>query len=248
MYGKLWSFEPFVAHRFTARAMLSGTLAMRRMVALTGQDEQVYNGAVYLTNWGIRRPPPPVALPRRSRLTPPDERLLSRPHDLLHLPGGLGSHHLGRLRPPPCHHCPQLTCALRTAPPRLMGGHLDGSAPHCLRFYVDSFRHLRGDDCVLLALRAPRSQRLSHGHSVLERPARMRHGSGLRYGPLDPAHGARLCRRVGPDGRAPAPRASDVGVRGDPRPLRRLLALQQLGSKRDCRWSGISKFESGLGV
>ena len=55
MYGKIWSFEKFEAHRFTARAMLTGTLRLRSMVTLAGHDEQVYNGAVY-TNWGFGVP------------------------------------------------------------------------------------------------------------------------------------------------------------------------------------------------
>lgn len=55
MYGKIWSFEKFEAHRFTAKAMLTGTLRLRSMVTLVGHDEQVYNGAVY-TNWGFGVP------------------------------------------------------------------------------------------------------------------------------------------------------------------------------------------------
>jgi hypothetical protein len=55
MYGKLWCFERFDAHRFTSRAMLGGTLQLRSLVTLTGHDEQVYNGAVY-TNWGFGVP------------------------------------------------------------------------------------------------------------------------------------------------------------------------------------------------
>jgi hypothetical protein len=55
MYGKLWCFEAFDAHRFTARAMLTGTLRLRGVVAMTGHDEQVYDGAVY-TNWGFGVP------------------------------------------------------------------------------------------------------------------------------------------------------------------------------------------------
>jgi hypothetical protein len=55
MYGKIWSFEKFEAHRFTAKAMLTGTLRLRGMVTLAGHDEQVYNGAVY-TNWGFGVP------------------------------------------------------------------------------------------------------------------------------------------------------------------------------------------------
>jgi len=55
MYGKLWCFEKFAAHRFTARAILTGTLRLRSVVALTGHDEQVFNGGVY-TNWGFGVP------------------------------------------------------------------------------------------------------------------------------------------------------------------------------------------------
>jgi hypothetical protein len=55
MYGKIWSFEKFEAHRFTAKAMLTGTLKLRSAVMLAGHDEQIYNGAVY-TNWGFGVP------------------------------------------------------------------------------------------------------------------------------------------------------------------------------------------------
>ena len=55
MYGKIWSFEGKNAHRFTAQAMLTGTLRMRSMITHVGHDEQVYNGAVY-TNWGFGVP------------------------------------------------------------------------------------------------------------------------------------------------------------------------------------------------
>jgi hypothetical protein len=55
MYGKLWCFEKFDAHRFTSRALLSGTLQLRSLVTLAGHDEQVYSGAVY-TNWGFGVP------------------------------------------------------------------------------------------------------------------------------------------------------------------------------------------------
>ncbi len=55
MYGKLWCFENVEAHRFTSRAMLLGTLAMRSRVTLAGHDEQVFHGAVY-TNWGFGVP------------------------------------------------------------------------------------------------------------------------------------------------------------------------------------------------
>jgi hypothetical protein len=55
MYGKIWSFEKFDAHRFTSMAMLTGTLRLRGHVLLAGHDEQVFNGAVY-TNWGFGVP------------------------------------------------------------------------------------------------------------------------------------------------------------------------------------------------
>lgn len=55
MYGKIWCFDTYEAHRFTARAMLTGTLRLRGMVSLAGHDEQVHHGAVY-TNWGYGVP------------------------------------------------------------------------------------------------------------------------------------------------------------------------------------------------
>jgi hypothetical protein len=55
MYGKLWCYEAFDAHRFTSRAMLTGTLRLRSLIAMTGHDEQVFDGAVY-TNWGYGVP------------------------------------------------------------------------------------------------------------------------------------------------------------------------------------------------
>jgi hypothetical protein len=55
MYGKIWCFDTYDAHRFTARAMLTGTLRMRGTVTLAGHDEQVHHGAVY-TNWGYGAP------------------------------------------------------------------------------------------------------------------------------------------------------------------------------------------------
>jgi hypothetical protein len=42
-------------HRYTAMAMLTGTLRLRGSLALLGYDEQVYNGAAY-TNWGFGVP------------------------------------------------------------------------------------------------------------------------------------------------------------------------------------------------
>jgi hypothetical protein len=55
MYGKLWCYDKYDAHRMTARAMLTGTLRLRALVTHAGHDEQVYNGAVY-TNWGYGVP------------------------------------------------------------------------------------------------------------------------------------------------------------------------------------------------
>ncbi len=55
MYGKLWCFERYDAHRMTSRAMLTGTLRLRALVSHAGHDEEVYNGAVY-TNWGFGVP------------------------------------------------------------------------------------------------------------------------------------------------------------------------------------------------
>jgi len=55
MYGKIWCFEAKSPHRFTAKAMLTGTLRLRGMVTHAGHDEQIYNGAVY-TNWGFGVP------------------------------------------------------------------------------------------------------------------------------------------------------------------------------------------------
>ena len=55
MYGKIWCFDTYEAHRFTARAMLTGTMRMRGMVSLAGHDEQVHHGAVY-SNWSYGVP------------------------------------------------------------------------------------------------------------------------------------------------------------------------------------------------
>jgi hypothetical protein len=55
IYGHLWSFERLDEHRFTAKAILSGTLKLRSAVSLIQNDEQVYNGAAY-TNWGFGVP------------------------------------------------------------------------------------------------------------------------------------------------------------------------------------------------
>ena len=53
--GQLWSFGRLEHHRFTARAILTGTLWMRGSAWLADHDEQVYNGAVF-TNWGFGVP------------------------------------------------------------------------------------------------------------------------------------------------------------------------------------------------
>src|SRR5579872_7147512 len=55
MYGKIWSFETMDAHRFTARAMLAGSLQLRSALALARPDEQIHDGAIY-TNWGYGVP------------------------------------------------------------------------------------------------------------------------------------------------------------------------------------------------
>src|SRR5579883_796682 len=52
---RLWQFTRTDQHRFTAMAMLTGTLRLRAGLALLGFDEQVFNGAVY-TNWGYGVP------------------------------------------------------------------------------------------------------------------------------------------------------------------------------------------------
>lgn len=54
--GHLWRFEARVpAHRYTAMAMLSGSLKLRTGLQKVGLDEQVYNGAAW-TNWGFGVP------------------------------------------------------------------------------------------------------------------------------------------------------------------------------------------------
>jgi hypothetical protein len=51
----VWRYSHDDRHRFTAMAMLNGTLRLRSgLLAMTG-DEQVYNGATY-TNWGFGAP------------------------------------------------------------------------------------------------------------------------------------------------------------------------------------------------
>ena len=52
---KLWLFEKMEPHRYTAMAMLTGTLKLRAGLSKIGHDEQVFNGAVY-TNWGFGVP------------------------------------------------------------------------------------------------------------------------------------------------------------------------------------------------
>ncbi len=52
---KLWLFEKMEQHRYTAMAMLTGTLKLRNGLSKLGHDEQVYNGAVY-TNWSYGVP------------------------------------------------------------------------------------------------------------------------------------------------------------------------------------------------
>ncbi len=51
----IWRFTWMDQHRSTARMMLSGTLRLHHGVALTTNDEQVYDGAGY-TNWGYGVP------------------------------------------------------------------------------------------------------------------------------------------------------------------------------------------------
>jgi hypothetical protein len=55
MYGKIWYFASRDAHRFTARAILTGTLRLRGALAHADGDEQIFNGGVY-TNWGFGVP------------------------------------------------------------------------------------------------------------------------------------------------------------------------------------------------
>jgi hypothetical protein len=53
--GHAWAFESRDQHRFTARAILDGTLRLRGNLLLLDNDEQVYNGAAY-TNWAFGVP------------------------------------------------------------------------------------------------------------------------------------------------------------------------------------------------
>ena len=55
MYGRLWAFEGYEEHRFTSRAMLTGTLRLTGALSLVNGDEQIHNGAGY-TNWGFGVP------------------------------------------------------------------------------------------------------------------------------------------------------------------------------------------------
>lgn len=55
MYGKIWDFASRDAHRYTARAILTGTLRLRGALAHADGDEQIFNGSVY-TNWGFGVP------------------------------------------------------------------------------------------------------------------------------------------------------------------------------------------------
>ena len=52
---RLWIFEKMEQHRFTAMAMLTGTLKLRFGLSKIGHDEQVFNGAAF-TNWGFGVP------------------------------------------------------------------------------------------------------------------------------------------------------------------------------------------------
>jgi len=54
-YDRLWTFNNFDQSRFTAMAMLDGTLRLRNGLTYAGHDEQVFNGAAY-TNWGFGVP------------------------------------------------------------------------------------------------------------------------------------------------------------------------------------------------
>jgi hypothetical protein len=51
----LWRFNHDDRHRFTAMAMLTGTLRLRNALSTVMGDEQIYNGAGY-TNWGFGVP------------------------------------------------------------------------------------------------------------------------------------------------------------------------------------------------
>jgi hypothetical protein len=55
MWGHVWEFERLDSHRFTAKAMLGGSLRVRSALTQVGNDEQIHDGAVY-TNWGFGVP------------------------------------------------------------------------------------------------------------------------------------------------------------------------------------------------
>lgn len=52
---KIWLFQKMEQHRYTAMAMLTGTLRLRAGLDKIGHDEQIYNGAGF-TNWGFGVP------------------------------------------------------------------------------------------------------------------------------------------------------------------------------------------------
>jgi hypothetical protein len=54
-YDRLWLFGRMEQSRYTAMAILTGTLKLRNGLTHVGHDEQVYNGAGY-TNWGFGVP------------------------------------------------------------------------------------------------------------------------------------------------------------------------------------------------
>jgi hypothetical protein len=54
-YDRLWVFGRMEQSRYTAMAILTGTLKLRNGLAHVGHDEQVFNGAGY-TNWGFGVP------------------------------------------------------------------------------------------------------------------------------------------------------------------------------------------------
>jgi hypothetical protein len=54
-HEKLWRFHHMEHARFTAMAILSGTLRLRNGLSRIGHDEQLYNGASY-TQWGFGVP------------------------------------------------------------------------------------------------------------------------------------------------------------------------------------------------
>lgn len=54
-YSKVWAFERMPESRYTAMAILTGTLRLRSGLSRLDNDEQVFNGAGY-TNWGFGVP------------------------------------------------------------------------------------------------------------------------------------------------------------------------------------------------